>query len=247
MSLHFLPSPSPLLKITQLQINSKKPSKTPTTEQHSCLSNKNKNAGIHLSSAVTSSYSISGLNASATTGSLLLHLFGTIMEVATISSGLHHTPFNMTSRTTPFGQTKFPHYLQPKTFSCLPFNSRTKHSRHKRPIVLASTSPGGSGGFSWLHLSQSIRRGSERFFNNLGDSVKKETGLDLQGANAGLSEFASLVKESVLRGQSELERFRSELVPVFIDWNKWERWKVKFIFFGHFIYRKFSKLMIFHG
>lgn len=170
------------------------------------------------------------------------------MGLGTVSSGLHHTPFNTTSTTTPYGQTKFPHYLQPKRFSCLPFNPRTKFSRHKRPLVLASSiSPGGSGGFSWLHLSESVRRSSERFFKNLGDSVKKETGLDMQGANPGMSEFAGLLRQSVHRGQSELERFRSELVPVFIDWNKWERWKVKFIFFGHFIYRKFNKLMIFHG
>lgn len=147
-----------------------------------------------------------------------------------------HYPYYLSSGTTPFSQTKSSHLLllHPRPFSPLFFNYRPRLSRHKRATFFASSvkQPGGSDGFSWLHLSQSIRRGSDRFFKNLGDSVKRETGLDFERANAGLAELAGRARQSAQRGQSELERFRSELIPVFFDWNKWERWKVKFLSFS---------------
>nr|POF13437.1 hypothetical protein CFP56_22953 [Quercus suber] len=32
-------------------------------------------------------------------------------------------------------------------------------------------------------------------------------------------------KEGVSKGRGELERFRTRLVPKFVSWNRWERWK----------------------
>ncbi|XP_059277403.1 ATP-dependent zinc metalloprotease FTSH 12, chloroplastic isoform X2 [Lycium ferocissimum] len=97
--------------------------------------------------------------------------------------------------------------------------------RKKRPTFLASSSSSSNtnnnspeGGFSWLQVSQSIRRGSQRFLNQLGDSVKKETGFDFEDAKNKVKEFSG-------RGQIELQRFQFELFPEFLNWNKFESWK----------------------
>ncbi|KAF3946426.1 hypothetical protein CMV_027302 [Castanea mollissima] len=92
--------------------------------------------------------------------------------------------------------------------------------------VLAFANPNGSDGFSWLRLTQSVRRGSEQLWSKLGESAKKETGFDLEDANVKVGEFVGRAKEGVSKGQGELERFRTELVPEFVSWNRWERWKV---------------------
>ncbi|XP_059443168.1 ATP-dependent zinc metalloprotease FTSH 12, chloroplastic isoform X1 [Corylus avellana] len=108
----------------------------------------------------------------------------------------------------------------------LPTKHRLKISR-QRPIfrVLASANPNGSDGFSWLSLSRSVRRGSERFWSKLGESVKKEIGFDLDDANVKVGDFVGQVSEGVRKGGAELERFKTELVPEFVSWNRWERWK----------------------
>ncbi|XP_031115076.1 ATP-dependent zinc metalloprotease FTSH 12, chloroplastic isoform X2 [Ipomoea triloba] len=109
------------------------------------------------------------------------------------------------------------------------FNHRRnlKLSRRRRPIFLASFSSSSDGpqGFSWLHLSQSIRRGSQRFLKKLGESVKKETGFDVEDAKVRASEFANNANDSATKGQAQLNRFRFELFPEFIEWNRWELWK----------------------
>ncbi|KAF3961098.1 hypothetical protein CMV_014251 [Castanea mollissima] len=108
----------------------------------------------------------------------------------------------------------------------LPKNPRSKNSHHRPNFrVLASANPNGSDGFSWLRLTQSVRRGSERLWSKLGESVKKETGFDLEDANVKVGELVGRAQEGVSKGRGELERFRTELVPEFVSWNQWERWK----------------------
>ncbi|KAL3503755.1 hypothetical protein ACH5RR_038204 [Cinchona calisaya] len=151
------------------------------------------------------------------------------MEISTLNYAGGGSPFQLLLSSSPTSK----HLLNQKRrpFSPLPFlNYRHKLSRHKtqRPTFLVASSSinnnplnesGGSGsGFSWLLLSR-------RFFKNLGESVKKETGVDFEEANAGLGELAGRVRRSAESGQSELERFRSQLVPEFINWNNWDRWK----------------------
>ncbi|KAK4439554.1 ATP-dependent zinc metalloprotease FTSH 12, chloroplastic [Sesamum alatum] len=111
--------------------------------------------------------------------------------------------------------------------SSLPYrNYRPKLSRQKRFIIAASSaSSGGPEGFSWLRLSQSIRRGSQRFFENLGESLKKETGFNLDDAMVRVDEISDRARDSARKAQDAVERVNSELLPQFVSWNKWERWK----------------------
>ncbi|KAK4398751.1 ATP-dependent zinc metalloprotease FTSH 12, chloroplastic [Sesamum angolense] len=105
--------------------------------------------------------------------------------------------------------------------------SWTKLSRQKRFVISASSASSSSGpeGFSWLRLSQSIRRGSQRFFENLGESLKKETGFNLEDAMVRVDEISGRASDSVRKAQDAVERVNSELLPQFVSWNKWERWK----------------------
>lgn len=118
--------------------------------------------------------------------------------------------------------------LHPAPFSASYDNYRPKVSRRKRFLISASSSSSSSepDGFSWLRLSQSIRRGSQRFFENLGESVKKETGFDFKLVD----EYSGKARDSARELQEKMERVNSELVPQFISWNKWESWKVCFFF-----------------
>ncbi|KAJ8568403.1 hypothetical protein K7X08_027936 [Anisodus acutangulus] len=111
-------------------------------------------------------------------------------------------------------------HLSPTKPLFLTFPFKCKRTRRK-PTFLASSSNTNNNspeGFSWLHLSHSIRRGSERFLNQLGDSVKKETGFDFEDVKTKVVEFSGRAVDS---GQ----RFRSELLPEFLNWNKFESWK----------------------
>lgn len=90
---------------------------------------------------------------------------------------------------------------------------------------MASVNSNGPDGFSWQSLTRSIRRGSERFWSDFGESVKKETGFDLKEANVTVGEFVGRVGDGLKKGGTELERFRTELLPEFVSWNRWERWK----------------------
>ncbi|ONK74835.1 uncharacterized protein A4U43_C03F10620 [Asparagus officinalis] len=99
---------------------------------------------------------------------------------------------------------------------------RRKHNKfcHKRAGFRASASASGDGrgNFSWDKVSRSIQRGSERFVLNLGEILKKETGFDLEGANIK-------ARGLINRGREAVDRFRLELVPEFVEWNKWDKWK----------------------
>ncbi|KAL3377358.1 hypothetical protein AABB24_003657 [Solanum stoloniferum] len=112
-------------------------------------------------------------------------------------------------------------------FLTVPFKCRRKFSRIRRPTIVASSSNTNNSpeGFSWLQLSQSIRRGSERFLNQLEDSVKKETGFDFQDVKVKVGEFSGRAVDSAKNGQILLQRFQSELFPEFLNWNKFESWK----------------------
>ncbi|GKV29441.1 hypothetical protein SLEP1_g38368 [Rubroshorea leprosula] len=52
----------------------------------------------------------------------------------------------------------------------------------------------------------------KRFWSNIGESVKKETGFDLGEANVKASEFGRSVKEVVKKGEDEFARFSTELL-----------------------------------
>lgn len=56
--------------------------------------------------------------------------------------------------------------------------------------------------------------------------MKKETGFDLNEAIMKVDELVDRVKDGVKKGDDELTRFRTELLPQFVEWNRWERWKV---------------------
>lgn len=89
---------------------------------------------------------------------------------------------------------------------------------HKRPLFVASaaSSSNGPNGFSWLRI------GSTRFFEKLGESLKKETGVDVKGK---VAEFTDRVRDSVEKGRTELDRVRIEVIPELVKWNSWEHWK----------------------
>ncbi|XP_043813588.1 ATP-dependent zinc metalloprotease FTSH 12, chloroplastic isoform X4 [Manihot esculenta] len=91
--------------------------------------------------------------------------------------------------------------------------------------IYSSANPNGSDGLSWPSLTRAFRLGSERFLLKLRESVKRETGFHLEGVNVKMGEFAELVKDQAKKGEAELNRFRAELLPEFLKWNRWERWK----------------------
>lgn len=130
----------------------------------------------------------------------------------------------------------------PLLFSTPPLSlTKQRHKLYrKRPEfrALAAANPNGSGGFSWRSLSRSLRQGSVRFWSNLGDSVKKETGFDLEEANTRVTEFAGRVRDGVKVSGSELDRFRTDVLAEFVDWNKWQHWKVKFCLALAFSFKK---------
>lgn len=108
-----------------------------------------------------------------------------------------------------------------------PPSQQRKHFPRKQPIFLASSSgnTNESEGFSWPSFTRAIRRGSERLLSKFSESVRKETGFDVEDANVRITGFLARVKEAGQKGEVELNRFRSELVPEFVEWNRWDRWK----------------------
>ncbi|KAL6206120.1 hypothetical protein ACLB2K_023369 [Fragaria x ananassa] len=124
---------------------------------------------------------------------------------------LPHKPNPLLSSSTQF---------TPKTLLFkLPTTQRPKLSRKNSFFrVRASANPNGSDGFSWVSLTRSIRRGSEQFWSSFGDSLKKETGFDLKEVNVKVGECLG-------QAGAELERFKTELVPEFVSWNRLEHWK----------------------
>ncbi|XP_029130211.1 ATP-dependent zinc metalloprotease FTSH 12, chloroplastic isoform X2 [Cajanus cajan] len=112
-----------------------------------------------------------------------------------------------------------PHNPNPLLLSSSPLS--------QNPNVFALTAPRGGrklrfrvsataepDGPSW---SQSLRRGSRRFWVKFGEMVKRETGLDFEGGGVrNVGEVAS---------GDELRTFGTQLVSQFVDWNRWEQWK----------------------
>ncbi|XP_059661736.1 ATP-dependent zinc metalloprotease FTSH 12, chloroplastic [Cornus florida] len=135
-------------------------------------------------------------------------------------------PFHSSSGTLLVNQTH-PILVQFKPLSKPPSYHTPKRTLRKRPTIraFASANPNGPEGFSWQSLSRSIRSGSERFLSRFGELVKRETGFDLEDANVRVSGFVGRARDFAKKGESELNRFRSELLPEFINWNKWDRWK----------------------
>lgn len=73
--------------------------------------------------------------------------------------------------------------------------------------------------------------------------LKRETGLDLEDANSRLNEFVGRVRGAAKRGEDGLDRFRTELLPEFVNWNQLERWKVQLscVSCPVWLFRKFGK------
>lgn len=108
---------------------------------------------------------------------------------------------------------------------------KSNHLSRKKLILRASSSDttgdeNESDSFSWSRVSRSIRRGSERFFSNFGESVKKEIGLDFDEARNKVVLVVAPVRDVAKKCHVAFDRFRFEFVPGFVDWNKLERWKV---------------------
>lgn len=57
------------------------------------------------------------------------------------------------------------------------------------------------------------------------ERLGKETGLDMDGAKAG--ELVERARDAVNRGRIAVDKLRLELVPLFLEWNKWENWKAR--------------------
>lgn len=76
-----------------------------------------------------------------------------------------------------------------------------------------------------------------------GGLVKRETGFDLEDANSKVNEFVGPVRGAMKRGEDGLDRFRTELLPEFVNWNRWERWKVLLSCISSpvWLFRKFGK------
>ncbi|KAI7758367.1 hypothetical protein M8C21_013728 [Ambrosia artemisiifolia] len=90
---------------------------------------------------------------------------------------------------------------------------RYNRIKPRRPIfhVSASVNPDGSeNGSPLTRFSQAIRRNSEALFNYLGESLKKETGVDLKDVNVKLYGF----QDSFFKAQTQ-----------FKNWNEWQKWK----------------------
>ncbi|KAK0598789.1 hypothetical protein LWI29_038027 [Acer saccharum] len=117
--------------------------------------------------------------------------------------------------------------LTKTTLLQVPVIKRRPRISRQRPVfrVCSSANPDGSGGLSWQSLGRSVRVGSERLCSKMGESVKKETGFDFDEANVKVTELVGRVKGELKKGESELTRFRTELVPAFVEWNRWELWK----------------------
>ncbi|XP_071730321.1 ATP-dependent zinc metalloprotease FTSH 12, chloroplastic-like [Rutidosis leptorrhynchoides] len=106
-----------------------------------------------------------------------------------------------------------------KTYPNLGILSLPRYSRFTRRKanfrVKASDDPNGSEDVSgWTRFSQSIRRNSEALLQNFGDSLKKETGVDIQEANVKISGFVGEFQDSFLKSRIE-----------FLNWNQWPQWK----------------------
>ncbi|CAL1409381.1 unnamed protein product [Linum trigynum] len=138
---------------------------------------------------------------------------------STVSHKHHHNPLFHHS-TLPVCRFPALHFFGAQNF-------RTSR-RRRTALVIRSSSSGnanGSGGFSWRDVSESLRRGSEKLLLKFSESVKEETGFDFGRVNAEAGELLERAKVEVSKGEAELNRFRTVVLPEFLDWNSWEHWK----------------------
>ena len=121
-----------------------------------------------------------------------------------------------------------PTSLNPNLFALTtPHSSKTLRRKLKfRASASADPDPDGAVGSSWSNVSRSLRRGSMRFWVKFGEMVKKETGLDLEDGNVKVGEFVGRARDGVKTVGDQLGRSGTYWVSEFVDWNRWERWKV---------------------
>ncbi|CDP18085.1 unnamed protein product [Coffea canephora] len=172
------------------------------------------------------------------------------MEISTLNYAAGGHPFQLSSTSTPPTITAKQHlllsrntpppsstlsnfFLLPVSCPFSPFSRFTYMSKlscqkkfQRTPILASSSSSSDStsndnpldqsasdaaASFFWLHLSR-------RFFTNF----KQQTGIDFQhDAIATLAQLAAPLRRSVQLPHSALERFRSHLLPDFVNWNNW--------------------------
>lgn len=111
-------------------------------------------------------------------------------------------------------------------FRLTPLKGSKIPRRKSKFRALAFPNPDGADGFSWSDISRSFQNGSKRFWLKFGEMVKKETGFSLENANGKVAQFVGQVRDGAKKSGAELERFRTQGVPAFVSWNRWERWKV---------------------
>ncbi|CAM8882511.1 unnamed protein product [Rhodiola kirilowii] len=102
------------------------------------------------------------------------------------------------------------------------FFRRRQSPRRRHLLVVSASQNPNPDAFSWPNLSNSLRRGSERVLTKFTESVKRETGFDVQNAFGEAVEAGASAWRKV---EDELERFRDEVVPGVIQWNDLQRWK----------------------
>ncbi|KAK7257004.1 hypothetical protein RIF29_30663 [Crotalaria pallida] len=100
---------------------------------------------------------------------------------------------------------------------------RTTATTRTRKLKFRASASAGSNGSSWPDITESLRRGSKRFWANFGEMVKKETGFDLEGYG-NVDKVGEVVDGVKTRGD-ELGKFGANWVSEFVDWNRWEHWK----------------------
>ncbi|KAJ0041943.1 hypothetical protein Pint_18129 [Pistacia integerrima] len=91
------------------------------------------------------------------------------------------------------------------------FRKRPTHGprvSRQNPVfrVYSSANPYASDAFSWPSIARSIRVGSQRFWSNFDQSVKRETVFDFEEANVKVGELMGRVKNGVKKGQAEFTR-----------------------------------------
>ncbi|PKA62832.1 ATP-dependent zinc metalloprotease FTSH 12, chloroplastic [Apostasia shenzhenica] len=134
--------------------------------------------------------------------------------------GIYHFPYSpLVSPPFPLRKSvPLPHF---RLLSLVPERrSRTRRVRASFR-AMASRNADDLGGFTWESVSRSIKRGSERFRITFVESLKKETGFDPSWARKMVEEMV----EAVNKGIDAVGRFRLELLPAFVEWNRWENWK----------------------
>ncbi|KAI4365995.1 hypothetical protein MLD38_021926 [Melastoma candidum] len=91
-----------------------------------------------------------------------------------------------------------------------PLTTSTKRRPSFRFIIRSSSNPDSPGGSPWQRLSLSLTRVSRLFWLKFLDSASKNSPFDSQAVSSLLG---------------DLPRFNADLLPAFIRWNQWERWK----------------------